>query len=76
MFNVLVELLVCPCSLRGVEIAATNDMAVSRVKVESAGDIVNIAELEVLKTAVVSICSTKQGEVCICYPGRPDSGIT
>lgn len=74
MFDVLVELLVCPCSLCGVEIAAADDMAVSRIEVESIRDIVNIAEWEVLYTAKVSICSMKRGEVRLFSLGRPDSG--
>lgn len=50
MLDILVELLVCPCSLCCVEVATADDVAVSRIEVESVRNIVNIAEWEVLET--------------------------
>ena len=48
MFNVLVEFLICPCCLCGIDIAAAYDMTVGRIEVESVRNLVDIAEWEVL----------------------------
>lgn len=48
ILDVAVELLIRAGSLRGVQIAATDDLTVGRVKVQRAGDVVEIPEGEEL----------------------------
>ena len=75
MLNVLIELLVCPCSFCSIEIAAANDMAISGIKVEGISDIIDLAERKVLLIAKVNIYNTMRGEVFLCYPRREGKGL-
>ena len=48
MLNILVQLLVCSSSFRGVQVTTTYDVAVGRIEVERVRNIVKFANREVL----------------------------
>jgi hypothetical protein len=55
VFDVAIKLLVSACRLRGVQIAAANDVTIWRVKVQGTGDIVKISKWEELEDMSVLV---------------------